>query len=580
VKPPGPTGTPWRLLARALRCALTGVPTAAIGAALVASWSLLAQDALAAPAPQLLWLDNGRLPAAPTGTPPPRAPLGSVWKLFVHSYLVDSGATEPPYRCEATQRRSEDDYCCDPGESVGRDTALARSCGAYFAPQRLKLDAASWREHWQTTAAARGPVPAWLLELPALQAATRVPVPELLQALGRISDPARQAARAALLPNTLRDAGVLAALGSGPRFKTWSWHDERGERVGGAAGWLADGSPFWFGAAGTGRRALQSHAEWLATSWSGAGALTRAPDAAGLQAQPCVDVAFFARYPLATLRRDDGRALPEGPLPATALTLVFSSGQTLTMRGSPAVRWRQTDNGPRLAARLPLEDYVARVLDREGDARETAAARALAIAARSWLLQNTPEHGGCRAVDDDTRAQRVSPSPPSAAARAVAHFTAGLVLQGAEARYHRDAAAPNQLGWLPAVQASRAGAGFEALLRQTWPAATLAGVHGASDCIALPAATAWLAQREPRWRDTLRREAGYEAPGASLQVCQLQQGVPFADQRRLRVFVREWASREGRVALIHEYLHLAFRHHPRGHDEAYVERLAQRLADT
>jgi uncharacterized protein YfaQ (DUF2300 family) len=44
--------------------------------------------------------------------------------------------------------------------------------------------------------------------------------------------------------------------------------------------------------------------------------------------------------------------------------------------------------------------------------------------------------------------------------------------------------------------------------------------------------------------------------------------------------VREWLSREGRVTLIHEYLHLAFRDHPRGQDEAYIEHLAQRLADS
>jgi hypothetical protein len=31
--------------------------------------------------------------------------------------------------------------------------------------------------------------------------------------------------------------------------------------------------------------------------------------------------------------------------------------------------------------------------------------------------------------------------------------------------------------------------------------------------------------------------------------------------------------------LVHEYLHLAFRHHARGADEAFVERLAQRLVD-
>ena len=57
-------------------------------------------------------------------------------------------------------------------------------------------------------------------------------------------------------------------------------------------------------------------------------------------------------------------------------------------------------------------------------------------------------------------------------------------------------------------------------------------------------------------------------------------GTPHSDQRRLEIRVREWLSREGRVTLIHEYLHLAFRDHPRGRDEAYIEQLAQRLADS
>jgi hypothetical protein len=44
--------------------------------------------------------------------------------------------------------------------------------------------------------------------------------------------------------------------------------------------------------------------------------------------------------------------------------------------------------------------------------------------------------------------------------------------------------------------------------------------------------------------------------------------------------VREWQSREGRVTLIHEYLHLAFRNHPHGQDETFIEQLAQQLADS
>lgn len=557
-----------------------GALAAALLLALASAVQAQAQAQANGPAtPRLLWQHEGRLQAAPAPVAEARAPLGSVWKLFVYSYLVAQGADEPPYRCEAAQRRSEEEYCCDPGEAVDRDTALARSCGPYFAPQRLKLEPGAWRGFWQGQAAA-APAPAWLLALPALQPATVVAVPELLAALQQVPAPARQAAREALLPNNLRDGAVLAALGSGPRFKTWSWTDEQGRRIGGAAGWLADGTPFWFGASGTSRGALRAQAPWLAAQWQPQQRLVAAPDAAGLQAQPCVDVDYFARYPLATVRRDDGRPVPEGPLLPVGYRLEFANGQALALRGQPALSLRIEAGRPRLVARLPLEDYVARVLDREGDARETEAARALAVAARSWLLQNTHEHGGCRAVADDSRAQRVSPQAPTPAARAAAAFTAGLVLQGVPVRYHLDQARPGQLGWQQTVAAARAGQGFESLLRQAYPGASLGGWQQGGDCQPLAQAAAWLQQRERRWRERLRAEAGFESTAPQLQVCQLTHGVPHADQRRLRIHVREWHSREGRVALIHEYLHLAFRHHPRGQDEAFVERLAQTLADS
>ncbi|GAA0760915.1 DUF2300 domain-containing protein [Ideonella azotifigens] len=502
---------------------------------------------------------------------PATVPLGSTWKLFVYSYLISIGAQEPVYRCERAQREAGDEYCCDPGESIGRDAALQRSCGAYFAPRRLGLTDANWRRFWSELDA-----PAWLLSLPALQPATTVPPERLLDALQHVPAAGRVAAREALLPNTLREPALLAAVGSSPRFKTWSWFDGQQERWGGAAGWLADGAPFWLGAPGTGQKVLAREAGRLAEAWQASGQLEGAPEAVALQAQPCVDVRLFARYPLASVKRQGQPAAP-GPLTAGArYALRFANGQSLEIPGQPELL---LGAGPQLQARLPLEDYVARVVDREGDARETAAARALAVAARSWLRQNAATPGGCLQVADDSRAQRVSPRPPSDAARAAAAFTAGLVLDGAPVHYRSDGAAPQLMGWREAVAASRAGNSFEALLRNAYPAAVLAGWHDDSDCAPLPLAAAWLGERSARWGRVLRAEAGYEPPDALPQVCELGQGVPHADPRRGRIFLREWQSREGRVTLIHEYLHLAFRRHPRGQDETYIERLAQQLAD-
>ena len=61
-------------------------------------------------------------------------PLGSVWKLFVYSYLLATDQPEQPLRCEGRQPQQES-YCCDPGESINREQALIRSCSLYFAPQ-------------------------------------------------------------------------------------------------------------------------------------------------------------------------------------------------------------------------------------------------------------------------------------------------------------------------------------------------------------------------------------------------------------------------------------------------------------
>ena len=545
--------------------------------------ALLAASAIASagqPPVQLAWLHGEEMVAvqrtaangAQTVTAPLRTPLGSVWKLFMYGYLAGRGVEEPAYRCDAVQRQADDEYCCDPGASIGRDVALARSCGPYFEPARLGLTQADWSRFWQQAGA-----PPWLHRLRALRPETELPVADLLLALERMPAASRIAARQALLPVSLREDGVLAALGAGPRLKTWSWRVD-GERAGGAAGWLADGTPFWLEGPGTSRTVLRAHAGWVAAQWSANGLDAALADAAVMSAEPCIDVDFFRRYPITSVRRGDGGEVAAGPLRGRYV-VAFRNGTRLPVEADSALRLIADRDGPAVVGRLSLEGYVARVVDREGQGREVEAARALAIAARTYVLQNASEGEGCRAIADDSRQQRVSPNPPSATARAAAAFTEGLVLDGTAVRYHADRAGPGVMSWQAAVQAARDGTGFEAILRTAYPGAALAGVASGNDCESLPQAEGWLKTREPRWRPVLRAEPGFEPPSAAVRVCQLAIGVPYSDQRRLLVRIREWQSREGRVTLIHEYLHLAFRNHPSGHDERYVERLAQRLAD-
>jgi len=561
---------------------------------LVAGALAAAGAATAAPVPPQLWWTAAdgvhrattQSDGAPVVAPVPasdamggsagRVPLGSVWKLFAYAYLQGRGVREPAYRCVAAHPATDDEYCCDPGGEVGRDEALARSCGPYFAPQRLGIAPADWQRFWRERGA-----PAWLASPRALEPGTEVDVVSLLAALDDVPTPARQAARAALLPLSLRLDGVVPALGAGPRFKTWSW-TMGGERAGGAAGWLADGTPFWFGAPGTSRTALQAHAPWIAATFAAAGLRDVAPEPAARAAEPCVAVSLFARYPLTSVTGADGRPAQPGTISGPH-RVAFANGHVLPIDASPGLELR-AGSGPAhalsLEARWPLEDYVARVVDREGDAAQPAAARALAVAARSYVLQNGVAEEGCRRIADDSRTQRASPNPPSRAAREAAAFTAGLVLDGPPVHYHGTRAAEGLMSWQGAVASARAGASFEAILREAFPRSRLAAFDSGVDCTPDPEARDWLLAMQRRWREPLRREPGFEPLADSLQVCRLAFGTPHSDQRLLQIRVREWLTQDGRVTLVHEYLHLAFRHHPNGRDEDFVERLARQLVDS
>lgn len=66
-----------------------------------------------------------------------------------------------------SRKLPEEVYCCQAGESITRDTALVRSCGLYFAPQRLHIGADVWGQYWQQRQA-----PAWLASLTTLKPET------------------------------------------------------------------------------------------------------------------------------------------------------------------------------------------------------------------------------------------------------------------------------------------------------------------------------------------------------------------------------------------------------------------------
>ncbi|MGG2023135.1 DUF2300 domain-containing protein [Pseudomonas sp. S8] len=506
---------------------------------------------------ELLALNQTQLIAREPLPPTLDTPLGSLWKLFVYAWLVDTGAREPAYECRGQSK--DEVYCCSAGGRIERDQALVKSCGLYFEPARLGIAAADWRTYWQARQA-----PSWLLDLPGVQPATRVSVADLLKVLSLL--PAQEQMRRVLLDVVLNaaDGNVVGELGGRLRVKTWSWLGDQDpqSRQGGFAGWTADGSPIWAGGRGTSQMVLRHHGQALATvlpaSW---------PAEAGR----CVEVGLFSRYPLSRVLSGE-RVAGSGPLQGN-YRVEFANGNALDIHSGGEL-FLLND---KLVARLDREEYVARVLEREAKPEPAEAAKALAVAIRTYLLQNATRNGDCLSIDDSSNRQRVAPRPASAESRNIAAWTADLVLAGSTVTYHSDQPGPDRLAWQQAVEQANAGQRFDAILLHAYPRASLSRWDNpVASCEALPAAQDWLQKQRRGWRPTLESETGYNEV-STFAVCKLAFGRPFVDRERQRIYVRGVLTLQDRLDLTHEYLHLAFESHPNGQDETYIEGLARHL---
>ena len=497
-------------------------------------------------------------------------PLGSVWKLFVYGYLVDRNIATPDYACNGGD--PEEVYCCMTGGHIDREHALVKSCGLFFEPARLQLDSADWRKYWTAAHA-----PAWLRDLHAMTPTRRVPVAELLAALQAMPARPREAAASTLVSvlTSGRGEGTVSLYGSLLRAKTWTMPDPArpGASIGGAAGWLADGTPVWLGGPGGSARVLAAAAPRIAPLLT---QVTVPDDGA------CVLVDFFSRYPIREVLGDKGPvAAPEGPLRGDfRVGFVNGNWARVTSRGELRLD-RDAAGALQVVGRFGMNDYVARVVEREGDTSQAEAAKALAVAARTYVVQHGNHDHGCFRIDDSSSTQRVLPRAPTAAARRAADLTDALVLTGVPVQYHHDKAAPGQMSWLAAKASAQTGLPFDAILAHTWPQATLTSFQSplSGDCVEVAGAQPWLQRNAPMWARRMDGVAGYETPDLPA-VCAVREGRPYADAQRNRVYVYRLRTEEDRIALAHEYIHLAFQHHPRGLDEAFVERTARTLIRT
>lgn len=510
---------------------------------------------------QLLQLDHQQVRARGSLPAQLDTPLGSLWKLFVYAYLVDNQRADPGYTCTGQDR--EEVYCCQAGEHINRDQALAKSCGLYFAPQRLNLQAADWQRYWQAQQA-----PAWLLDLEHLQPQQRVPVHELLDAMANL--PAQAEARRVLLdvPLNAPDAAALGALGGRLRVKTWSWlaDGDVQARQGGFAGWLVDGTPLWAGGSGTSQSILRGYAEVLGRTL---------PAPWPQEPGACVEVALFDRYPLRQVRQQD-KAAAVGALQGH-YEVEFANGNRLPIESAGELFLLRQGEQLHLVAHLSREEYVARVLDREAAAQPAEAAKALAITIRTYLLQNAERRGECLVIRDSSASQRMAPRPASTAARAIAAWSADLVLAGSAVTYHSDLPGPERLAWSQAVEQAESGLRYDTILARAFPRASLSRWDKpVAACQPLESAENWLQAQRRQWRTRLDEEPGY-GETAQFAVCRLLSGNPYVDRERRRIYVRGLLSLQDRLDLTHEYLHLAFEAHPNGQDEDYIESLARHL---
>lgn len=280
-------------------------------------------------------------------------PLGSLWKLYVYAWLEDTHQPEQPYQCRGNS--PEEVYCCQAGESITRDTALVRSCGLYFAPQRLHIGADVWGQYWQQRQA-----PAWLASLTTLKPEASVTVKSLLDSLATL--PAQNKAQEVLLDVVLDEAkiGVASMLGSRVRVKTWSWFadDKQEIRQGGFAGWLTDGTPLWVTGSGTSKTVLTRYATVLNRVL---------PVPTQVASGQCVEVELFARYPLKKITAEKSTTAVKPGVLNGRYRVTFTNGNHITFVSHGETTLLSEKGKLKLQSHLDREEYVARVSGSRGE---------------------------------------------------------------------------------------------------------------------------------------------------------------------------------------------------------------------
>lgn len=499
-----------------------------------------------------------------------QTPLGSLWKLFVYAYIVENDLSVSPYVCKGSH--PDEVFCCKPGHSVDLDLALAKSCGRFFDFQRLGISQNAWKTYWNSF----GVNHPWLTTIELLSPNTQINVSELLSVFEEIS-------KHPLLMTKLRSAlsqvvtvgtaqKSIGLIGSSMTFKTYTWDapSRKDKFVGGLAGWFANGTSFWVQGSGKSDEVLKH--------WDHQLGMISSEHFQYHETDPnCTRVLFFDRYPIKNVVNiATDISANDGPL-FGRYKVYFANGNNLEFASNGEIHYQS--GSKKITGEFGTNNYVARVIDREIKSEPDEAAKAFAVLIRSYLHQNAKLKNGCYEIKDASRYQRVSINPPSDGSKRIAYWTGDLILANVPVvMYHLDKDSSDRVSWSKAVRLSQEGFRFDQILKDTYPNGRIAVLNWRDSvpCRQNYQAQKWLLAQKPKWKRQLAILPGVEMP-ESIEVCDVDQGNPYADTRRDRVFLKWGKSIQDKITLTHEYLHLVLKNHPSGQDETFVDQLAKRL---
>lgn len=499
-----------------------------------------------------------------------KTPLGSLWKLFVYAYNKENSLSSPPYACNGTL--NEEIFCCKKGESIDEDNALAKSCGLYFSPYRLRISEKKWKAFWKNKRINAD----WLSSLENLKPETVVSVDKLLSVLEKVrnlpkaKDYLDKTLVKVVLEGTAKKS--LSELGAYPRLKTFTWDNPKNnkEYIGGFGGWLADGATIWGMGKGRSSDYLTRVSEVLDKHWK---------QTVRQSTNQCVTVRYFHDYSIENVTDlATNEKIKEGSLNGT-YKIKFHSGRELILNSNEELILKSNKEKLLVDGRMNVTSYIARVLDREVSSNYSSAAEAFSIVIRSYLMERAQKISDCYHVIDSSKFQRVSANIPTRESLAISTKTSGLILNNAgSVRYHLNRDGKNMMSWLKAKGLDLLGNNSEQILKSFYPSSQIVykADRYASSCGAIGKANKWLKEKTPRWHRVLVRKPGYERPD-SFKVCKLNSGAPFANKKTNEIFVRGFDGFENQYSIAHEYLHLAFKYHPIGNSESEIDKIAKKL---